>query len=385
MLQEATLHTLPQHGKNPMTEKERGMLLSDFVSAKNLIAVLLRTKTNYLRRLPWLMAGLAHHQEACARHCAVMIKDQWQANPCKDAHHRLTVQYMSRPGFVSDIEKLANGETRSRLSTWTQETIASLRFIPVVETTIEEKHARLTRAKRMHDIKATRTSLSNRLPWLERSCLKEHVSMPQLLHHFHQARHIQRLPALLGVEMHPDLLDADGVTPLKMSSGELARRISRITYHCDISSLFVSQAVAGREHVKSKNTLDRIAAKLVAKVRGCSQVKSLEDVMNNIMSAHFLATHQPYSLYSAPRSCMELESLDVVLEEPLVKKARQRLNNDELAPEIENAEAQSHGELDDLVFFQVEVTQPSRKKQVSVLILARQEASSTPNPGQPRP
>ena len=45
--------------------------------------------------------------------------------------------------------------------------VARLRFIIVVETSIESKHARVSLARRTHTIGPVKVSLSNRLPLLD--------------------------------------------------------------------------------------------------------------------------------------------------------------------------------------------------------------------------
>ena len=84
--------------------------------------------------------------------------------------------------------------------------IAKLRHGAAVETTIEEKHARTTLARKRHHIGPVRLSLANRLPLLGRWLQKKHVSPEDLLRKFSEARSLKRAATLLGLRDHPDVI-----------------------------------------------------------------------------------------------------------------------------------------------------------------------------------
>lgn len=133
-------------------------------------------KTAYLQKLPWLFAALAHPCEETARRMAVKIKEQWESDPRPEAHHRITAELM-QPGLFRDgLEAFLQGAALRDLPLDFQLRVGTFRFVPVVETTIEEKHARVSLAKRRHHIGPVRVSLSNRLPLLERWILRGQVS-----------------------------------------------------------------------------------------------------------------------------------------------------------------------------------------------------------------
>jgi hypothetical protein len=153
--------------------------------------VLLKLKTAHLDKLPWLFCGLAHTDEQIARSIASRIRELWQHDPRQHVHHRLTWSLM-HPGspFADELDKFIDGAALADLSEAFQSRVAGWRFVPVVETSIEGKHAKTSLAKKSHHIGPVRLSLANRLPFLDRSLRAGHIDPHQLLAKFHEARTI---------------------------------------------------------------------------------------------------------------------------------------------------------------------------------------------------
>ena len=112
--------------------------------------------------------------------------------------------------------------------------IAAWRFIPCVETTIEEKHSRVALSKRRHPLGPVRVSLANRLPLLERRVRREQVSGQKLLDCFARSRSLKSVPSLLNIDGHPLLDKAVGERPASMRA-----TLAKVLYRCDLD----------REHV----------------------------------------------------------------------------------------------------------------------------------------
>ena len=81
--------------------------------------------------------------------------------------------------------------------------IASFRFVPAVETTIEVKHQRVSLARRAHHIGGVRISLSNRLGMLQRWLAQEYITAQELSRAFNQTRSLKSVPYSLGFDEHP--------------------------------------------------------------------------------------------------------------------------------------------------------------------------------------
>ena len=97
-----------------------------------------------------------------------------------------------------------------------------------METTIEEKHARTTVARRAHQIGLARISLANRLPWMERSISQGHLDVGLLLSKFELTRNANVALRLLRFDLHPDLLLH---RHLKLPA--IQYHILRTMYRCD--------------------------------------------------------------------------------------------------------------------------------------------------------
>jgi hypothetical protein len=155
--------------------------------------LLLKMKTDYLDKLPWLFAALAHFDEHIAREFARKIRLAWEADPRPEAHHRITAELMMDKDFRENLDRFIAGTPRAQLSEAFRKKIAKWRFAAIVESTIEQKHARTSMARRAHAVGPVRVSLANRLPSLEQSLRSGHVDALALLRNFQKARRFNNL------------------------------------------------------------------------------------------------------------------------------------------------------------------------------------------------
>jgi hypothetical protein len=176
------------------------VVADDFQQAKATMLFLLKLKTSYMDKLPWLFCGLAHCDEGVARVFGVKVRDAWLADPRREVHHRITWDLMKPGSFRNDLDKFIDGASRAQLSMTSRLAIAKFRFVPVVETTIEAKHQRTTMARKCHHIGPVRISLANRLPALERSIRSGHIDVADLLGNFQKARNIPNLAGWFGLQ-----------------------------------------------------------------------------------------------------------------------------------------------------------------------------------------
>lgn len=215
-----------------LTAEQWARVQHDLQAAKVHLRTLLQLKTDFAKRLPFFFAILAHQSEEVARDGARRILDMLDREPDPSSHHRITAQLMSQDGFLAGVRGLAEGQLRESLAHGVLQTIAGFRFIPIAETTIEEKHSRLALQLKRHGVKPVRVSLSNRQPLLELIILCEPDTLQILATHFSQARRIVHLPDLLGVEGHPELVNVPQ-RQCKMSSA-----LGKVLYRSDLSSMF---------------------------------------------------------------------------------------------------------------------------------------------------
>eukprot|EP00959_Pyramimonas_sp_CCMP1952_P057638 1203190-Pyramimonas_sp.AAC.1 len=124
------------------------------LTARSLQTALLGVKCAYWKALPWTLIGLAQLDEERARQSGQLSLDQFAKAPsAPPAQHRITWKLL-QPGapFRIELEKFVGGASRWSLASHFQEQVAAFFFVPVVETTIEEKHSRVSQENRRHHI-----------------------------------------------------------------------------------------------------------------------------------------------------------------------------------------------------------------------------------------
>ena len=152
-----------------LTPAESTQILEDLDAGRANMHLQLQSKLDFWSRLPWLLAGLAHTDEGKARLCASNALSSFDLDARESAHHRITWALL-RPGkFRAAIDSVVAGAPRFSMPDYVLNVIASFRFIPVVETTIEGKHAKVA-LESPGFLGAVRVSLSNRFQVVER-CL----------------------------------------------------------------------------------------------------------------------------------------------------------------------------------------------------------------------
>ncbi|CAE7488403.1 unnamed protein product, partial [Symbiodinium sp. KB8] len=343
-------------------------LASAAEACKTQMLLLLRLKTAYLQKLPWLLAGLAHTNEAIAKEVGSKIIEQWQQDPRPEAHHRITVDCLTCPMFMNALTSWVEGACFSDLPSAFQEQVAAWRFVPVVETTIEEKHARVSLAKKRHHLGPVRVSLANRLPLFERWLKRGHVSAADFLTFFMQARRLRAIPCLLNIEDHPSF-DGD---VLAGKPSQLHTLLTKVLYRCSLKDMYHSFASVGKEHERAKRGAAKMQAQLVD--NGARQALSLERVLRVSMMQHLVKLHNDDEgtvFYSSPQSCLALQSVESALNEPLTK--RQRADPDAAAEaeydvpmdlDIDAVDAAPEQREQQTVTFQIVLKNPSDKKTI---------------------
>ena len=154
---------------------------------------------------------------------------------------------MLRPGspFREEMIAFHQGKPRWECSELFLINLGVFRLIPVIETTIEEKHARATFEAARHTIGPVRLSLANRLPLLERSLTRQPELLTQFLQSLERTRQFYKMPSHFGFASHP--IFAEQQSP---STWKLTQHIASILYHCDIEAQTRTLQPAMAVHVK---------------------------------------------------------------------------------------------------------------------------------------
>ena len=202
---------------HPLPPDKHELLKQELHNAQAYFLALLKTKLDYWNKLPWLLCALALPREGSAREWAVRILELFDMDPRPPpVHHRITYRLL-HPGaeFREQLQRFIGGVPRWECSTAFQEQIAAFYFIPVVETTIEQKHARVKLAEAHHHIGETRVSLSNRMRWIHRFLHLQPESLPDFLDAFENTRSIGNISSLFDLDCHPLLVNKKSLSKLE--------------------------------------------------------------------------------------------------------------------------------------------------------------------------
>ena len=233
--------------------EEQARVISDFGHARDHIKVLLMSKLDHWTRLPWSLCGLAAYDAETVRRNAQGIITALEESPDVDLHHRLTCKFMSGQ-LLEDLRRLAEGAGMQDLSREFRLAVAPLRFVPVVETTIESKHAVTTRLHR-RDTNAgpVMVSLRNRMSIIERRIRHEtgRDGTPSFFCRLAQqlsiARRLSTAPSRLGLQRHPLLVRLENVQG-KRARAFLQKPLTSVLYRTDVEAQFQPMDAARKDH-----------------------------------------------------------------------------------------------------------------------------------------
>eukprot|EP00969_Alexandrium_andersonii_P275902 12194947-Alexandrium_andersonii.AAC.1 len=94
--------------------------------------------------MPWALVGLASPDPHRARAVARELRAEYDRSQ-PGSHHRVTDAFLSHHGRLRvDLDRFVDGASMADLPAHFRNSVASLAFVGVVETTIESRHARLT-------------------------------------------------------------------------------------------------------------------------------------------------------------------------------------------------------------------------------------------------
>ena len=134
--------------------------------------------------------------------------------------------------------------------------------MPLCETTIEEKHGRISKPAKANRFGPVKVSLINRMPVLEKKLKRKTLDVWELVSAFDHVRTFKQIPAALGIEDHPDLLNFKS-----MLSSQAVKVLTRIIYRCDRENLFRSVKPAMKHNEKEKQKNKTLRAKSLSRHR----------------------------------------------------------------------------------------------------------------------
>jgi hypothetical protein len=349
---------------HPLTESERIRFQSDITKAKVTIETVLTVKLQYYGRLPWLLCGLALADESRARAIGVKAISQFEQDPREAVHHRKTWALMQpQSQFRAQLQSFVQGQQRWSCGPEFSLQVAKLRLVPVVETTIEEKHSRVSLDKKRHHIGPVRVSLANRLPLFFRTISRDPSALQDLLPFFQQARSLKEVPPLLNLEGSPCLI---GYKAWRHCT-KLKALLSLVLYRCDMDASFRSLKSELKLHSKAKAKEQRLEALASYAVQRVDEPAILQRAFRE----HFIESAQTGVFYSLPASCgAKVQSLTSYLDQCASKRQRSAAVADDddraYCLDVEGLEHAPGQACQAPLFFQVVPRRPTNKKTVHV-------------------
>jgi hypothetical protein len=130
---------------HPLNKDEMEILEADMQLAKAGLETELRMKCDYWLRLPWVLCGLAYEDEEQSRALGARALAAFDQDPRQSAHHPKTWRLLhAGSAFRNGLEYFIQGKPRWECNDAFTMQVAAFKYIPVTETDIEEKHARVS-------------------------------------------------------------------------------------------------------------------------------------------------------------------------------------------------------------------------------------------------
>ena len=283
-------------------------------------------KLTFWTQLPHLLCALASWDPTKVQWCAGRSLDLYDQLEEK-VHHPLSRLFLSSTdpnSFRAHVETLAQGGQVRDLPNLVRIFICQMRFWSLLETPIEEKHARLSRTiNRNSNWSGALVSLALRLPQFIRETASNPEVFREVVHHFQQALGSGHAFIIqdLNLDQHPEVVHtlyrrcqlAD--KRKQTITGKLAKSI---VYHADPESQFVTHSEGARlvsaqrkrrEQVLREAMRAGVAAGLQPLLRETPKTTIrkadtaemiVEKISSSLVAPHLQTLLQEGSVYSLP-------------------------------------------------------------------------------------
>lgn len=234
------------------SEGIRDFLMRQWHVGLGVILVGLSEKLTFWSELPHALVGLASFEEPIVRSTAASCISKF-AQVDTILHHplsRLFCDPEQENGFFTELKAVADGATIASCSEVFQLWCQRMRFWTVLETPIEEKHARLNRTTRQAtNVSESLYSMRLRVGEIFRNVEENPEYLKSLLTEFEHLNGKGRLHMLqvLGLERHPQVLKC--IQDRSLRGEKKQRKIKcklakSIVYHADPDSQYLCHADA---------------------------------------------------------------------------------------------------------------------------------------------
>ncbi len=283
------------HRANLSTD-EWSSVTSDLEIGKAHAILELKVKLDWVNRLPWKLAILAHSDEALSRREMQPELERFDGNSSavNEYHHPLTLRILTGP-IRSQLNEFMQGVDMQKLPDLLFVT-SCFRFVQTTERTFEAAHAIINK-KVPPNAAGPLISLQLRLlDFADDSKLFPEL-LAEIASHFDECRNIKQLPSRLGLGMHPELR---GLT----RDDDIVKTLNKVIYRADPLGQFPDVAFvdAARDKLlkKKKTEANKLIMKDIETERHGNV--SYDSIRSFALQLHFksCAEEQPDSLFSIP-------------------------------------------------------------------------------------
>lgn len=269
------------NGKHFLSDEDWSDIIVDYESARAHVLFALHVKTDFCKRLPWRLAGLAtascppddeSEVKRCFRDCARDFDTL--SLPLQEQSHFVTKLFLTG-SFRKELDQWSDspgsGLMRANLSASLQSEIALLSFIPVVERSVERLHSHVNWASKHAKAKRGSTvSMAIRWPGIYEAIHQRPSVLENLATAYSRTVCISQMPIICRVAQHPLLLHLEEEAQQKIPEGQgrkakprsvqISKALECIVYRCDIDSQFVDLTSLEKQHLtatkKSKKAVE---------------------------------------------------------------------------------------------------------------------------------
>ena len=228
-------------------------VMQDWGAGRTLIQATLQIKMRFWTLIPWRLAALLAPDVAAARAAAAQALAQYDQDPEEARHHRVSNEVLGHSSaFRADVVRCAVGEAMpvalaGRLSV--------MRFMPIVERTIEQKHALVSLALGRRRRSPTAVSLANRLVEFEARLKEDPALLNSVAKALDSVRSSRQVIQQCGFSAHPDAVQL-------MACGhgakhKLHKLATALFYHAHESQTYQAHPENRQRQHLQKRSLDR--------------------------------------------------------------------------------------------------------------------------------
>jgi hypothetical protein len=269
-----------------------------------------------------LTAGIAVEDQLRARSNARNARAKFRDSPQIESLHdpKTWRLFKQDSAFARELDRfIDDGIDRDLLDKDFLFEIAVFRFLFIIETTVEARHAKAAVDIKKHFIGPVRISLSNRLPMLEYWLSIGYVTGHELLHFFEIARNLAKAPEVFGLSCHETLNPFQNGK--RLTAAQFRVKLASVFYRLDITDMYRSTAKALKLHDSLKRKRNLISLRAAGAAAPNFKL-TFHRVRRTAMHSHMSARLTPRQVMSAEVGSILLEAVGSAIGEPLTKKLK---------------------------------------------------------------